>query len=364
VSRAHSRFAPVLAIVVLASAALASDPLAPLSDEFSNPRSFGTWSRVHQTEGWNADQMQVIDVDTTVPGHLTMIPWTSGWYNDWRGELTFRTVTGNFVFTIAVEVSDTDGGGLPEAQYSLAGAMIRTPRAITNPSQWTPGGENFVFLSVGAAQPDGPCLPGPGPHLEVKTTVNGNSTLCIEPTAAAAATIQIARIGPAVICLYQSPGGAWQVHRRYARPDMPATLQAGLVTYTDWQKVQTYEPFFQNGHVLNDALDPDPSSNPFLPFAPDMQADFDFARFASVSVPAALAGIDLVTQASDEQLLSFLGEHANPVPPVADLNGDGAVNAADLAVLLGAWGTASADLTGDGVVDAADLGVLLGSWTV
>jgi hypothetical protein len=46
-----------------------------------------------------------------------------------------------------------------------------------------------------------------------------------------------------------------------------------------------------------------------------------------------------------------------------DLNGDGVVNAADLAILLGQWGgSGSADLNGDGTVSAADLAILLGSW--
>lgn len=49
----------------------------------------------------------------------------------------------------------------------------------------------------------------------------------------------------------------------------------------------------------------------------------------------------------------------------ADLNGDGVVNAADLAMLLGSWGPCAAcpaDLDGDGVVTSADLAALLGSW--
>ncbi len=33
---------------------------------------------------------------------------------------------------------------------------------------------------------------------------------------------------------------------------------------------------------------------------------------------------------------------------LADLNADGAVNAADMAIMLGAWGTPAADLSGDG----------------
>ncbi len=50
----------------------------------------------------------------------------------------------------------------------------------------------------------------------------------------------------------------------------------------------------------------------------------------------------------------------------ADLNADGAVNAADLALLLGSWGPCPgcpADLDADGTVTAADLALLLGGWT-
>ncbi|MDZ4754719.1 MAG: hypothetical protein SGJ11_09505 [Phycisphaerae bacterium] len=47
----------------------------------------------------------------------------------------------------------------------------------------------------------------------------------------------------------------------------------------------------------------------------------------------------------------------------ADLDGSGAVDGADLAILLGQWGTAgSADLDGDGLVGVADLAILLGAW--
>jgi trimeric autotransporter adhesin len=48
-----------------------------------------------------------------------------------------------------------------------------------------------------------------------------------------------------------------------------------------------------------------------------------------------------------------------------DIDGNGKVDGADLATLLGQWGTAAqdADLNGDCQVDAADLAVLLGGWT-
>ncbi|MGA1709463.1 MAG: dockerin type I repeat-containing protein [Phycisphaerales bacterium] len=48
----------------------------------------------------------------------------------------------------------------------------------------------------------------------------------------------------------------------------------------------------------------------------------------------------------------------------ADLNGDGVVNGADLAILLGAWGGRGlADINGDGEVNGADLAILLGAWS-
>lgn len=51
---------------------------------------------------------------------------------------------------------------------------------------------------------------------------------------------------------------------------------------------------------------------------------------------------------------------------VGDLDGDGAVNGADLGQLLSAWGACPGcpeDLDGDGVVDGSDLGTLLTNWT-
>ncbi|MFO0826846.1 MAG: PQQ-dependent sugar dehydrogenase [Phycisphaerales bacterium] len=48
----------------------------------------------------------------------------------------------------------------------------------------------------------------------------------------------------------------------------------------------------------------------------------------------------------------------------SDLDHNGVVDAADLAIVLGAWGqfASSPDLDGNGIVDAADLAVLLGAW--
>lgn len=100
-------------------------------------------------------------------------------------------------------------------------------------------------------------------------------------------------------------------------------------------------------------------------------------QFASVIGPAALAldGSSLCDlHAVGRRLVAGdLLAFAARIAPVelggfttpGDLDGDGAVGPADLALLLGAWGSGPhpADLDGDGAVGAADLAILLGGWS-
>lgn len=54
---------------------------------------------------------------------------------------------------------------------------------------------------------------------------------------------------------------------------------------------------------------------------------------------------------------------ASPQCDPSDLNCDGTVDAADLGILLGAWGTSGpGDLDGNGTVNAGDLAIMLGAW--
>jgi len=59
----------------------------------------------------------------------------------------------------------------------------------------------------------------------------------------------------------------------------------------------------------------------------------------------------------------WVGLAAPPLNP-ADLNGDGIVNGADLAIVLGNWGSSEpiGDINCDGTVNGADLAIVLGAW--
>jgi Bacterial Ig domain/Dockerin type I domain len=298
---------------------LAVDSIAQLNDEFEDSASVSEWSRIGEVEGWNADKLDVFDVNNTQAGRMVLSPNTGGWYENYRGPLVFKEVTGDFVFTSEVNITDRDDIGGNDADdvpndgdFSLGGLMIRTPRAITNPAtDWVLGsmqddgtndGENYVFLSMGYGNSG-------EMSFEVKNTRNSNSQLELTPVNSNRVTFQIARIGDAVITMYQLPGQEWIVHRRFSRPDMPATLQVGLVAYTDWEKLSDFDPFFQNSNVLVPGFSPDPT--PGEPFNPDIEAGYEYARFDRPQVPASLDGVDLFAAATDAQLIGFLGDNAN-----------------------------------------------------
>lgn len=87
-----------------------------------------------------------------------------------------------------------------------------------------------------------------------------------------------------------------------------------------------------------------------------LKSSTDFAENAPVGQRARTTDVTV-----DNVVVHMVEEVVCP----RDLNGDGIVNAADLAQLLGSWGPCDdceADFNGDGMIDAADLAQLLGSW--
>lgn len=284
----------------------AADDLQVLSDEFDDAGTLSQWQRVYQTEGWGFDQLEQWDINTTRPGQMFLMPHTCTWYQEWRGDQAYKPVTGDYVVTTDVTVTRRGGGGPPNSNFSLAGILVRAPRpAVTNSAAWTPNGENYIFLSLGAANTPGSF------QFEVKTTSNSVSHLEISSANVGRARVQIARIGSYFIALRQLEGGVWEVHRRYTRADLPATLNVGLTAYTDWSTCSQVGYEFHNHNLLtNDLALPGGGT---LSANPDLEAAFDYLRFRRPQVPAELAGLDLSNpnEVSDADLLAFLGENAN-----------------------------------------------------
>jgi hypothetical protein len=290
----------------LALTGIAADDLQVLSDEFDDAGTLSQWQRVYQGEGWGFDQLDQWDINSTRTGHMFMMPHSSSWYQEWRGVQAYKAVTGDFVATTDVTPIRRGGGGPPASNFSLAGILARTPRpGVTNPASWTTNGENYVFLSLGTADTPGTY------QFEVKTTTNSISHLEISSAAAGRARIQIARIGSSFIALRQFEGGSWEVHRRYTRADMPATLHVGLTCYTDWNSCSQAGYEVHNNNLLTNGLAL-PEGGTLLT-NPDLEAAFDYMRYQRPQVPAHLAGRNFADpeDVSDAELLAFLGDNAN-----------------------------------------------------
>jgi hypothetical protein len=95
----------------------------------------------------------------------------------------------------------------------------------------------------------------------------------------------------------------------------------------------------------------------------DLTPDWTFIAFGMTEDALTITGYALRnTDLAWSPFVLDLRQTAQPCVP--DLNGDNAVGAADIAILLSDWGSfgSSSDLDGDNVVGPADLAALLSAW--
>lgn len=289
-----------------------------LDDEFNDSETLQNWNNINIAEGWNISQLETYNIDDSTEGQFFIKPITESWFGEYRGAYLFKFVQGDFILTTEIKVTARDGVSLPSSSFSLAGIMVRTPLHYPNQDpaiDWQPGQQNYIFMSIGQAT-------GPGFDFEIKNTCNSNSCLDIVPINFNTAKIRMVRKGNEIVVLSQLPGGNWEVRNRYNRLGLqcgsqmnncnapfPDTLQIGLVAYTDWPKVSSYNPAFHNSNTLHpDSLggsDPTPG----VPFNPDIIGNFDFFRFDSLTIPSDLEMVDLADTSlvPDSVLLAHFG---------------------------------------------------------
>ncbi len=334
-----------LCLLLFAAAVRAQDDLAPLSDEFDDAASLSDWQRLYQTEGWVADQLETWDIDTSRPGHMRLMPHTSAWYNNLRGALAYKPVSGDFVVTARLRVSSrSDPSAPPSRLFSLAGLFAFAPRGISSAaptpytpasvwppashgSDWQPNTDNYIFLSYGSAGNAGTW------QYEVKTTLHSDSNLYFANSGvpdSGEIELQMVRVGQTVVVLRRHPGGNWIVENRYPNPSQPLPafgndLYVGITAYTDWNLVQDYwnggdlaGQFHHNYSVLDG-----PGAQP------DVIADVDYVRYRRPSpllteamlqaLPTAYdpgsgqsTAVDLPATGAGE----FLGDQVEGGPPV------------------------------------------------
>ena len=94
-------------------------------------------------------------------------------------------------------------------------------------------------------------------------------------------------------------------------------------------------------------------------------------QFAPLTSPEPITGVFDVIDACDAIAVTYTSNEVRvtfTAPPsgTGDINHDGSVDGADLAEVLGHWGSCPdaccSDLDGDGSVSGTDLAIVLGNW--
>lgn len=303
------------------------DDLAPLSDEFNDSATLSNWQRVSATEGWGPSKLQTWDINTSRSGHMRLMPYSSSWFQNWTGEMVFKQVTGDFVATLRMHAQRRGGlPGRPSSIYSLGGIMVREPQTFTNASPvpdpgpsvtlpwpppasgqpnhyttpWTPGTEDYIFLSYGYADA---ATWGNVPntwYCEVKTTNDSASTLYAVqngiPANTDLVTLQMVRVGQTFLVMRRhGEAGPWIIENRYQRADMPQTLQLGVTTYTDWDTVDNMNIFHHNRTVVT-------SGNP------DLVVDADYFRLRRPDAALTQSAVQAVPVTGQGGALRYLGD--------------------------------------------------------
>jgi hypothetical protein len=267
------------------------DDLTPLSDEFDNPATLAQWKNLATVEQFPSPAAR-LDINTTSPGQLYIEPYTSTWFEDYRGVYLYKEVSGDYIVSARVRATGKTGD-TPVSSFSLTGLMSRAPRSITMQS-WTPHGENWLFIATGYG--DGRI---DGPQFETKTTTNSSSTLWLTRSEADRVNLRIVRIGEVFLMLYQFTGGPWTLSRCFDRPDLPQTLQVGVHAYTDWTTITTRYPTDPAGFNRTTRVGPDTH--------PDLIARDEYVCFQRPVFPDALKATLASGAATVEDLLNIFG---------------------------------------------------------
>lgn len=211
------------AAVLTASAVLKTNaiaaaflPLDHLGDDFSGGVLDGAWQILHPE----------ILAQSVGQGSLRLQPLVGGdavtWFNDAEGPLVYKNVTGDFTVTASVRAYDpANPTAPPPISYRLGGLMVRDPTSV-------PGNRNFAHVAVGGGTAQVPVC------AEDKTTTASNSDFQLYPIASSQGELRITRAG-STISLYFRPDASapWQLLRAHPHPEFPATLQVGMMVYSN-----------------------------------------------------------------------------------------------------------------------------------
>ncbi|MCB9697457.1 MAG: hypothetical protein H6738_11810 [Alphaproteobacteria bacterium] len=190
-------------------------PLSSLSEDFESGVLGPAWTVLHP-------QLATISF---VNGSLRIVPTAAGlpsiWYQDGEGPLVSQRIRGDFTVTTRALAHDPSGAA-PPVSYRLGGITVR------NPDDTVPGTHDFVHVAVGSGDPTHPFA------VEHKITVDSQSTYAFDSVPFGPVDLRIVRTGDVFELSFKLPADAsWTPSATYVVPQMPATVEVGLMAYAN-----------------------------------------------------------------------------------------------------------------------------------
>jgi len=239
-----------------------------------------------------------------------------------------------------------------------------------------PGGQVITALDLetGARRYSGPVMPG---FTSQNTPMCGPNGLVFYARTQSNPTVDylyaFRDTGKQLVQLWKAPalGGAGSNHGLTADGGIVMVSYAGKLQVRDqetgalrFESASTVTAQTTQSHVAVDSFGRIFYGNGGFPgtvysFNPDLTQRWSLAVSNLNQAGPVLAGDGSMLLATTAGVRSYFDP---PACAPADLNCDGAVNAADLSALLLGWGTAAGDVTGDGTTNAADITALLLAW--
>ena len=184
-----------------------------LSDTFAGERLGDKWSLYRPESASLAvenDQLVLTALEESV------------WYHEDSAFLAYQEVEGDVTLTATVHARRaSDPSQPPDQQYQFGGLMLRDPASAQ-------GDENYVFVVVGIREHKGAARL----NVEYKTTQAGDSQVKFVDWTSGDAELRVDRAGGDITVSAREIGAeSWQVLKTYQRPDLPETLQAGVIAY-------------------------------------------------------------------------------------------------------------------------------------
>ncbi len=190
-----------------------------------------------------------------------------GWYSDSKGPLLFDMVEGDFLIETEVAIKRKDGkAGLPEANFSSAGLLIRDPSSSHGKEKWVMYNigfqKSFYGLEAKATRPL-------GKHKDANTDygygLHSLSTLYLIPNKnTGAIKLRAARVGEEVR-FYFEENGRWveaKVTKDFEMQGNGSTIPVSQFNKDELRPNKLGFPGkVQVGLVVNPGMD---ASNPFI----------------------------------------------------------------------------------------------------